>query len=262
MASLVLGDNQVVFLDALATVLTENQHAVGAVARSTAEMIALVGRDRPDACLIDRHLAQADDGETIGRVITACDRTIVLVLSADPAADAVDRALDAGASGYLHQSCGVSVLVSGLARMLRGEVVVDVPPARPPRRLPPPGQAQSLAAQLTGRERQCLLMLVEGLDTATMVARLGVSRTTVRTHLQAVLTKLGVHSRLEAASFAVRHDLSGAWSGDDLAIVPDRMRPIRLPAPAAVGRPPAPAAAGRPRLPVPLAAAGRRAGAG
>ena len=96
-------------------------------------------------------------------------------------------------------------------------------------------------------------MLVEGLDTAAIVARLGISRTTVRTHLQAVLTKLGVHSRLEAASFAVRHGLPGAWSGDDPAIVPDRMRPIRLPVSAA---------AGRLRLPVPLAAAGRRAGAG
>ena len=42
MASLVLGDNQVVFLDALATVLTEHQHVVGAVARSAAEMVALL----------------------------------------------------------------------------------------------------------------------------------------------------------------------------------------------------------------------------
>ena len=61
------------------------------------------------------------------------------------------------------------------------------------------------------------MMLVEGLDTAAMVQRLGVSRTTVRTHLQAVLTKLGVHSRLEAASFAVRHRLPELWfSGEGL----------------------------------------------
>ena len=58
------------------------------------------------------------------------------------------------------------------------------------------------------------MMLVEGLDTAAMVDLLGVSRTTVRTHLQSVLTKLGVHSRLEAASFAVRHRLPDLWSGE------------------------------------------------
>jgi len=214
-ATLVLGDDQVVFLDALASVLQEHEHEVGAVARSTAEMVASVRRQRPDACLIDRHVAQPDDGQTIGRVLAASDRTSVLVLSGDAGQDAVDRALEAGASGYLHQSCGVSALIVALERMLSGEVVVDVPPARPARRSPEPDQAHRLAAMLTSRERECLLMLVEGLDTAAMVARLGVSRTTVRTHLQAVLTKLGVHSRLEAASFAVRYRLPDLWSCDD-----------------------------------------------
>ncbi len=59
-------------------------------------------------------------------------------------------------------------------------------------------------------------MLVEGLDTAAMIARLGVSRPTVRTHVQAVLNKLGVHSRLEAASLAVRTGVLDAWRDDSL----------------------------------------------
>ena len=62
-------------------------------------------------------------------------------------------------------------------------------------------------AYLTASERQCLELLVEGQDTAAMVASLGVSAATVRTHVQALLTKLGVHSRLEAAAFAVQHGL-------------------------------------------------------
>ena len=254
MATLVLGDDQVVFLDALASVLTEHEHEVGAVARTTTDMVASVRRQRPDACLIDRHVAQPDDGQTIGRVLAACDRTSVLVLSADASQDAVNRALDAGASGYLHQSCGVSALILALERMLSGEIVVDVPPVRPARRPPEPDQAHRLAAMLTGRERQCLLMLVEGLDTAAMVARLGVSRTTVRTHLQAVLTKLGVHSRLEAASYAVRYRLPDLWSGDDLAIAASKTHviwPARLADAGAAGR--------RQSYP---AAAGQRAGAG
>ena len=92
-----------------------------------------------------------------------------------------------------------------------------------------------MASHLTSRERECLMMLVEGLDTAAMVDLLGVSRTTVRTHLQSVLTKLGVHSRLEAASFAVRHRLPDLWSGaipsaavgaaQPTAVRPSSMRP-------------------------------------
>ena len=64
-----------------------------------------------------------------------------------------------------------------------------------------------LAAYLTIRERHCRRPLVEGLDTAQMAVRLGVSPATVRTHVQSLLTKLGVHSRPEAASLAVRHRL-------------------------------------------------------
>ena len=231
-ARLVLGDDHVVFLDALSTVLAQHGYVTGAVARSPAEMIAAVRREQPDACLIDRHVALDSDVQTISRLREASERTSVVVLSANPATQAVGRAIDAGASGYVHQSRGIEALVSALERVLSGEIVIDVPDA-PPRRTPEPNHALRLAAHLTGRERQCLLMLVEGLDTAAMVGRLGVSRTTVRTHLQAVLTKLGVHSRLEAASFAVRHRLPDLWSEEQPAVARSpvarsKVRPIRL----------------------------------
>jgi two-component system nitrate/nitrite response regulator NarL len=211
-ARLVLGDDHVVFLDALSTVLGQHGYMVSAVARDAQEMVALVRRDRPDACLIDRNTPLEDDAHTIAQVLAASQGTNVVVLGASAGREAVGRALDAGASGYLHQSRGIGALISALERVLCGEVVVDVPQVRAPRRSPEPNQALRLASHLTSRERECLMMLVEGLDTAAMVGRLGVSRTTVRTHLQAVLTKLGVHSRLEAASFAVRHRLPDLWA--------------------------------------------------
>lgn len=233
-ARLVLGDDHVVFLDALSTVLTQHGYEISPVARSAAEMVTLVRRDRPDVCVIDRYAAMDDDVATIGRVRAASDRTNVLVLSAIPDPEAAGRALDAGASGYLHQSRGVGELVGALERVLQGEIVVDVPDAKPPARRPAqPNQALRLAGHLTSRERECLLMLVEGLDTAAMMARLCVSRTTVRTHLQAVLTKLGVHSRLEAVSFAVRHDLPDLWSSQEwrpaAASTVRQIRPRRAP---------------------------------
>jgi two-component system, NarL family, nitrate/nitrite response regulator NarL len=238
-AKLVLGDDHVVFLDALSTVLTQHGYGVGAVARSPEEMVRLVRRERPDAVLIDRNAPAADDAQTIGRVLAASEGTSVIVLSANPSGDAVSRALDAGASGYLHQSRGVGALVAALERVLRGEIVVDVPEAPQPSRRPAESsQGLRLAAHLTSRERECLMMLVEGLDTAAMVSRLGVSRTTVRTHLQAVLTKLGVHSRLEAASFAVRHRLPDLWSGEEsVPAAAPAARAASVPAPRVAVRP-------------------------
>lgn len=209
---LILGDDQAIFLDALSTVLTQRGYEVGAVARSSDEMIAYVHHQRPDACLIDCNLGVGDGIQTIQRVIEASDTTTVVVLGSDADSESAELAIDAGASGYLHQSRPVDVLVSALERMTSGERVVDLPdtgPARRPRRA---SHADTVAATLTGRERECLSLLVAGLDTAAIVAAMGVSRTTVRTHLQAVLAKLGVHSRLEAASFAVRHHLVDAWA--------------------------------------------------
>jgi two-component system, NarL family, nitrate/nitrite response regulator NarL len=216
-ATVVLGDDHVVFLDALATVLSQHGHEVCGVARNATELVTLVRMNQPDLCLIDHNAPADGDAQIVGRVMEASAGTSVLVLSASPCSQAVSRALDAGASGYLHQSRGVGELVTAIERVLNGETVVDVPETAPSRRPAEPNQALRMAAHLTSRERECLMMLVEGLDTAAMVDLLGVSRTTVRTHLQSVLTKLGVHSRLEAASFAVRHRLPDLWSGENVA---------------------------------------------
>jgi two-component system nitrate/nitrite response regulator NarL len=218
---LILGDDQAIFLDALATVLIQHGYEVGAVARSPEEMIAHVRHQRPDACLIDCNLAVDDGIETIRATIEASASTTVIVLSADPDVESAELALQAGASAYLHQSRGVEVLVSALERVLNGQRIVDVPNGAV-RRPSEVSHADNLAAALTGRERECLGLLVAGLDTTGMMQRLGVSRTTVRTHLQAVLTKLCVHSRLEAASFAVRHQLVDAWA-EPAGFAPDSL---------------------------------------
>ncbi|HUK72199.1 MAG TPA: response regulator transcription factor [Streptosporangiaceae bacterium] len=215
MADLVIGDDHTVFLDALSAVLAQRGFDV-TVARNAAETIEAVRRNKPDICLVDRHFATDDGLDAIGPVIAASPHTKVLVLSADSGTDAVLRALRAGASGYLHKTQGVAALTAAIDRVLRGEVVVSVPKANgaggagsaaTAGRSAQADHARRLAAYLTDRERECLGLLVEGLDTEAMVAKLGVSRTTVRTHVQALLTKLGAHSRLEAASLAVRYRL-------------------------------------------------------
>jgi two-component system, NarL family, nitrate/nitrite response regulator NarL len=206
LTSLVIGDDHKVFLDALSVVLAQQDFTV-TEARTVRETVEAVARLRPDVCLIDRHFAGHDGLAAIEEMAARSPATKVLVLSADPDTDGILRALSAGASGYLHKTRGVTALTAAISRVLRGEVVVDVPKAPGPRRPPQQDAARRLAAFLTGRERQCLALLVEGLDTTGMAAKLGVSRATVRTHVQSLLTKLGVHSRLEAASFAVRYGL-------------------------------------------------------
>ena len=183
MTGLVIGDDHSVFLDAMSAVLEQRGYEV-TVARSVPDTIETVRRIQPDVCLIDRNFA-GDDGITaISPMLAASTRTKVLVLSADPDTEGIRQALHAGASGYLHKTRGVSALTRAIERVQRGEVVVDVPkPA--PARAAPQNDAHRLAAFLTVRERECLQLLVEGLDTAGIATKLGVSAATVRTHVQA-----------------------------------------------------------------------------
>jgi two-component system nitrate/nitrite response regulator NarL len=218
---LVIGDDHSVFLDAMSAVLTQRGFEV-TVADSVAETIESVRLNQPDVCLIDRHF-EGDNGiEAIAEMIGASKHTKVLVLSADPDTDGILQALHAGAAGYLHKTRGISALTGAIERVLRGEVVVDVPKGARKRQSVPHDDARRLAAHLTARERECLGLLVEGLDTTAMATKLGVSPATVRTHVQSLLTKLGVHSRLEAAAFADRYGLLEAPAG------PTPMRGSRL----------------------------------
>ncbi len=212
MTVLVLADDHTVFVDALSTVLTRSGYTVAAIAHSLAQAMAEVGSRRPQVCVIDRHFGDGDSIEVLGRLLSASPNTKILMLSADRDPDSMLGALDAGASGYLHKTRSLASLTSAIDDVLSDKVVVDLPGPSPERRATRHTAAHQLATYLTAREWECLELLVDGLDTATMALRLGVSRTTIRTHVQALLTKLGVHSRLEAASFAVRHKLLAAAS--------------------------------------------------
>jgi two-component system, NarL family, nitrate/nitrite response regulator NarL len=97
-----------------------------------------------------------------------------------------------------------------LARIARltGGAATSTAPA--PRLSDDAVHAHRLAAHLTNREWQCLELLVGGLNTRAMAYQLNVSITTVRTHVQSLLAKLGVNSRLQAVTLAIRTALLDA----------------------------------------------------
>jgi DNA-binding NarL/FixJ family response regulator len=209
LTELVLCDDHAVFLDVLETVLIARGFTIGAVVDSAARIVEVMRRRQPDVCLLDRHFTDGDGVEMIPQVAAATARTRILVLSGDCDTNVVHRALQFGAAGYVHKVSGVTALVTAIRKVLDGEIVVDIPHVKPNGERHHRGvdEARRLARYLTARERECLVLLVEGLGTAEMAHRLGISTATVRTYVQALLTKLGVHSRLEAAAFAVRHSL-------------------------------------------------------
>jgi two-component system, NarL family, nitrate/nitrite response regulator NarL len=222
----VLADDHVVFLDALTMVLTESGHRVVAATSTRTALLDSVRALRPHLCVMEAGFPDGDAIDSIALIIDTCPATRVVVLTADEKPESVRRALAAGAVGYLHKSRGISALLGALQRVRSGEIVVEGTFALAKGFEPGESQhLQQLATYLTPRELECLELLAAGLSTLSIARRLGVSATTIRSHVQGVLTKLGVHSRLEAASVAIRHGLVHAVP--PLEIVTARTGPDR-----------------------------------
>jgi two-component system nitrate/nitrite response regulator NarL len=204
---LALADNDAVLLDGLSAMLSEMGYEIVATAPTRHDLLAQVVLYQLDICVTGNLFPDGDGVDVIGQICAAGAKVVVFTSDRNP--DTMRKALDSGASGYVHKSSGVDALVDLLGRVAEGDVVVAGTFLRS--RIDPNRSADlRLATYLTPREFECLTLLAEGLDTAAMAERLGVSGTTVRSHVQAVLTKLGAHSRLEAASLATRFGLVDA----------------------------------------------------
>ena len=173
------------------------------------DTIESVRREQPDVCLIDRHFAGENRITAIGPMLAASSRTPRCWCSARTRTPrASGRRCTPGASGYLHKTRGVAALTRAIDRVQRGEVVVDVPKPRPardrarPRRRAPAGRLPHRPG--AGMPRRCWS---RGWTRPVSRPSWACPRPPSRTHVQSVLTKLGVHSRLEAASYAVRYGL-------------------------------------------------------
>jgi two-component system, NarL family, nitrate/nitrite response regulator NarL len=207
MPDLILCDDHPVFVDALGMALGRSGYVVDAIVNRTSQVVDAVRCYEPDVCLIDRNFGDGDGLDLIGPVLAASPSTKILMLTADQDEATARRAVASGASGYLCKTAGLGALLNTIRSVLAGNTSVQCESRPIARHSPGDAEAHRLAGYLTNRERECLAMLVDGHSSAAMAERLGVSVTTVRTHVQSVLTKLGVHSRLEAASYAVRHRL-------------------------------------------------------
>lgn len=198
-------DDHVLFAEAIKPALASSGVEVVGVATTGAEGLRAVAELRPDLVLVDLGLPD-QSGLVLGRsIVDRFPEAKVVALTALEDPKAVREAIRAGFHGYLTKDTSASRFVQAVHAALAGQVVY-------PRRLAMRGartaaeeNARLLASQLTQREREVLALLAAGATGREIAARLSISTNTVRTHVQSILTKLQVHSRLEAAVFAMKH---------------------------------------------------------
>lgn len=198
---IVLCDDHPLLVEGLASALVRAGHTVEAVARTPAEGLVAVARFDPDVLLLDLIFPQGDSLGVARDVVARHPRTRVVVLTGSEALEPLQEALAIGVAGYLRKDERLDDMLAAIDRCNRGERVVDEGLMR---RLDHAiGELHhngTLVAGLTPRERDVAALLADGLNTAQMVARLGISENTVRTHVQGILNKLAVRSRVEAVA--------------------------------------------------------------
>jgi two-component system nitrate/nitrite response regulator NarL len=136
----------------------------------------------------------------------------VVILSAVSDPSVVAEAIDAGVVGFVRKDQNASRIVSTLDRVATGEMAIDGDLLRAAVRATPTSprsDTSRMLSFLTAKERAVLLLLVDGSSTAEIARSLGIATSTARTHVQNVLVKLGVHSRLQATALIANADALG-----------------------------------------------------
>lgn len=206
-------EDQTLFAEAIEVALRKRDVEVVGLAPSGEIALDLVEATRPDVVLLDVGLP-GESGLTVGReMLDRYPDLRVIALTAITDARTAREALRAGFSGYLTKDTDVGRLVRAIHAAVAGEVTIPKRLARQAVGGRGDDPIAIMAAQLTERERDVLTLLAEGADSDTVAERCQISRNTVRTHVQSILSKLNVHSRLEAAAFAVRHGIVPTGDG-------------------------------------------------
>jgi DNA-binding NarL/FixJ family response regulator len=212
-----LVDRQHLFRTRMCEVLEREGLAVVADVATVAEALDVLAAEPVDVVLLDLNTPDMPGPAATGRIAAAAPDVTLLVLTASTQNEDVLGALVAGASGYLLKDEAVEDIVTGVVRAaVAGETLISpriaamvigrlrelTPEEAAP--LPEPAPPDS---PLSPREVEVLRLIAAGRDNPDIARELYISNSTVKRHVEAILGKLGVENRVQAAVAAVRRRL-------------------------------------------------------
>jgi len=208
---IIICDDQAVVRDGLEMLLTlEKDIQVLGTAQDGDEAVELVSKNQPDLILMDLKMPGMNGIEATRQIRAKFPEVKVLVLTTYDDDEWVFDAIRAGASGYLLKDTPREEVVKAIRGTVEGKSFVDPAVAGKLMGQVARGQSQPsslLTDKLTEREADVVRLLAKGLSNAEIAGQLHLSEGTVRNHVSAILDKLGVSDRTQAAVIAIRHGL-------------------------------------------------------
>lgn len=216
MIRVLIADDQAMVRSGLSLLLrAEPDIEVVGEADSGGQAVRLAKQRRPDVVLMDVRMPGMD-GIDATRMLAGpdvADPVPVVMLTTFGADEYVDDAFRAGAAGFVLKDSDPARLLDAVRFAASGEGLVDPAVTRPLLRrfagsTPATNGSKTLPAELTEREREVFIELVRGASNAEIARTLFVEPSTVKTHVAAVLRKLGVRDRVGAVIYAYEHGLA------------------------------------------------------
>ncbi len=174
-------------------------------AENGAAAIHLCAQVLPDVILMDMVMPEMDGAQATHAIRQQFPQVQVLALTSFKEGDLIKNALEAGAIGYLLKNVSADELARAIRSAHSGRVTLS--PEAAQSLVETASQPSDTRPDLTERELEVLTLLVEGLNNTQIAGRLVVSPSTIKSHVSNILSKLGVTSRTEAASLALRNHI-------------------------------------------------------
>lgn len=168
---------------------------------------------KPDVVLLDLHMRGTSGLEAVRLITEEVPETKVLMLTVSEDAEDLLEALRGGACGYLLKNIDTEALIEAIRRAADGDSVISPQMTgklvqgvrQAPREVVVPAEKEKLSP----REREILAFLARGESNKEIARALELAESTVKIHVQGILRKLGLSSRVQAAVYAVEHGLTG-----------------------------------------------------
>ena len=204
--TVLLVDDHMVVRSGLSTVLSvyDDLKLVGE-AGDGEEAIRLCERLQPDVILMDLLMPKMDGVTAIKAIKVRWPQIQIIALTSFKEKEYAEAALKAGANGYLLKDVSAEELVQAIRRATAGQPSLSPEAARV--LIKDINEPSSTQQDMTGREKEILALMVEGLSNNEIAERLFVSQSTVKFHVSNILSKMGVTGRTEAVALAVKHHL-------------------------------------------------------
>jgi len=193
---LIIEDHQVVAEGLAALINDQKDMTVVGHAGSVADSITRAAELKPDLVLIDFRLTDGTGADAANGIRQLRPETKLIFLTREDSDAARFAAIEVGASAFIHKSRAAQDVVDAIRTVADGGTLFT--PRSIAQLLNSRREVEAQLERLTPREKEVLRLMAEGTSSRDIASRLGISYTTVRTHIRSLGSKLGVHSKLEA----------------------------------------------------------------